>query len=359
MLKGDPTITLQRVMTTKKNLIGLTCSEFEHILVDLGKKPFHGRQVYKWIYKNLVFDFDEMTDIAKDIRAILKESYRVELPEVTNRQKSKDGTEKFLFRLEGGEPVEAVLIPDDNSGRMTLCVSSQVGCSLGCKFCATGKMGFKRDLTIGEIIAQPMIMRQLYGEAAFDNMVFMGMGEPLLNYDNVMAAVDILTDSAGLMLGAKRITISTSGLVKGIRQLADSGSKVNLALSLHASNDKLRRRIMPISNSCKLSELMEAIKYWTSIRTRRVTFEYILFKGLNDSKEHALELAGLVRGIPCKINLLSYNPVDGLDYERPDDEDMDRFAKILYPRTPAVTVRKSKGKDIDAACGQLAGKEKL
>lgn len=347
---------MQRVMTMKKNLCGLTCAEFEHILVESGKKPFHGRQVYKWIYKQMAFDPADWTDIGKDIRASLGEQYRIELPQILDRQKSSDGTEKFLLGLEDGQSIEMVLIPDDASGRMTLCVSSQVGCTLGCTFCATGKMGFKRNLTVGEIVAQPMIMRQLYGDEAFDNMVFMGMGEPMLNYDNVMAAVEILIDSAGLMLGAKRITISTSGLVKEIRRLADSGSKVNLALSLHAANDTLRRRIMPIANSCTLAELMEAITYWTSVRTRRVTFEYILFKGLNDSTEDAMELARLVRGIPCKINLLAYNPVPGLDFGRPSDDDIDRFAQVLYPRTPAVTVRKSRGKDIDAACGQLAGR---
>ena len=341
----------------KKNLYGLTRSEFEQLLVEFGKKPFHGRQLFKWVYKNMVFDFEAMTDLGKELRSKLAKDYRVDLPKIAKHQKSSDGTEKFLFELEDGAAIESVLIPDDASGRMTLCVSSQVGCALGCTFCATGKMGFKRNLTIGEIIAQPIHMRLLYGEDAFDNMVFMGMGEPLLNYDNVMAAVDILTDSAGLMLGAKRITISTSGVVKGIRMLADSGSKANLALSLHAANDVLRRKLMPIANSCKLAELMEAVKYWTSIRTRRVTFEYIVFKGLNDSEAHALELARLVQGIPCKINLLAYNPVDGLDFARPSESEIDRFAQILYPRTPAVTVRKSRGKDIDAACGQLAGRK--
>ncbi|MCK5126599.1 MAG: 23S rRNA (adenine(2503)-C(2))-methyltransferase RlmN [candidate division Zixibacteria bacterium] len=341
----------------KKNLCGYTRSEIEQLLTELGKKTFHGRQLYKWMYKNLVFDFEEMTDLSKDIRAVLSESYRISLPAIANRQKSGDGTEKFLFELDDGQYVESVLIPDDNSGRMTLCVSSQVGCALGCEFCATGRMGFIRDLTIGEIIAQPMTMRKLYGENAFDNMVFMGMGEPLLNYDNVMAAIDILTDSLGMMLGAKRITISTSGVARGIRKLANSGSKVKLAISLHASNNKLRRRLMPIANSYKLPDLMDAIKTWTSVYARRVTFEYILFKGVNDSKEHALELAKLIKGIPCKINLLSYNLVEGLDFERPSDEEVDAFAKILYPRAPAVTVRKSRGKDIDAACGQLAGRK--
>ena len=326
-------------------------------MAELGQKPFRGRQVYKWIYKNRVFDFDQMTDLKKDIRSILQENFYVGLPSVAARQKSEDGTEKFLFELEDHNTIETVLIPDDNSGRMTLCISSQVGCPLGCKFCATGYLGYKRDLTIGEIVGQVLAIREMYGDGAFDNVVFMGMGEPLLNYDNVMATIDIMTDSVGLMVGAKRITVSTVGIVPGIRKLAESGSKVNLALSLNAPNDKLRRELMPVGRVYPLEKVFSAVREWTGVRKRRITFEYILFKGLNDRREHALELADLIKGIPCKINLLAYNPVEGADYQRPEEEDIDRFAEILYPRTPAVTVRKSRGKDIAAACGQLAGKK--
>jgi len=329
----------------------------EQAMVDLGLKPFRGRQVYKWIYKNRVFDFDCMTDLKKEVRAILQDHFYVSLPHVSDRQKSEDGTEKFLFELEDKNLIESVLIPDDNSGRMTLCISSQVGCPLGCKFCATGYLGFTRDLTVGEIVGQVLAVREMFGDEAFDNVVFMGMGEPLLNYDNVMATIDIMTDSVGLMVGAKRITISTVGIAPAIRKLAKSGSKVNLALSLNAPNDKLRRQIMPVTKAFPLKNVMAAIGEWTGVRKRRVTFEYILFKGLNDSHEHALELADLIKGISCKINLLAYNPVEGADYKRPSEADVDRFAQILYPRAPAVTVRKSRGKDIAAACGQLAGKK--
>jgi 23S rRNA (adenine2503-C2)-methyltransferase len=344
-------------MSKATNLCGLTRPEMEQAMVDLDLKPFRGRQVYKWIYKNRVFDFNLMTDLKKEVRSMLQDHFRVGLPIEKARQKSDDGTEKFLFELEDKNVIESVLIPDDNSGRMTLCISSQVGCPLGCTFCATGYLGYQRDLTVGEIVGQVLAIREMYGDDGFDNIVFMGMGEPLLNYDNVMATIDILTDSVGLMVGAKRITISTVGIAPGIRKLAESGSKVNLALSLNAPNDKIRREIMPVTKAFPLKKVMNAVREWTDVRNRRVTFEYILFKGLNDRHEHALELADLVKGIPCKINLLAYNPVKGADFQSPGEDDVDHFAQILYPRAPAVTVRKSRGKDIAAACGQLAGKE--
>lgn len=344
-------------MEVRTNLCGLRRTDFEQALVDLGQKPFHGRQLYKWIYKSRVFDFGRMTDLNKHLRGSLGENYFIGLPKVTAREQSGDGTEKFLFELADGNVIESVLIPDDESGRMTLCISSQSGCPLGCKFCATGYFGFKRNLSAGEIIGQILAIRELYGDEAFDNLVFMGMGEPFLNYDNVMGAVEIMIDSLGLMLSARRITISTSGVVPGIKKLAASGSKVNLAISLHASNDELRRKLMPVAQWHPLPKLMAAIKEWTAVRTRRVTFEYILFRGVNDHEMDAMELAQLVRGIPCKINLMAYNPVAAADFERPTEDAVNCFAQILYPRTPAVTVRKSRGKDISAACGQLAGKK--
>jgi len=350
-------VDLQPVMESKTNLCGLGRAEIETAMADLDLPAFRGRQIYKWIYKNRVFDFEQMTDLKKEIRTRLPNHFRVSLPEIALHQKSSDGTEKFLFQLSDGRAVESVLIPDDNSGRMTLCISSQCGCALGCLFCATGQIGFERNLETGEIVGQLLAVREKYGDGAFDNVVFMGMGEPLLNFDNVMATIEIMTDSVGLMIGAKRITISTVGIIPGIRRLAETGSKVNLAVSLNAPNDKLRRELMPVTKAHPLDKLMKAVREWTDVRKRRVTFEYILFRGVNDSKKHALELADLVKGIPCKINLLAYNPISGVNLRRPDDAEVDRFAEILYPRTPAVTVRKSRGQDIAAACGQLAGKK--
>jgi 23S rRNA (adenine2503-C2)-methyltransferase len=350
-------VRLQKVMTDKTNVCGLSRSGFESLMVELGQKPYRGRQIYKWIYKNRAFDFDHMSDLGKELRAILQDRCYISLPKISAREKAGDGTEKFLFELDDRNVIESVLIPDEESGRTTLCISSQSGCALGCKFCATGYFGFRRDLTVGEIVGQVLVVRELYGDEAFENIVFMGMGEPLLNYDNVMAAIAIMTDSLGLMLGAKRITISTSGVIAGIKKLTASGSKVNLALSLHAASDEKRKKIMPIANRNTLADLMEALRDWAAVRNRRVTFEYILFKGFNDSDDDALALAKLVRGMPCKINLLAYNPVAQAGFIRPSEDDINHFAQILYPRTPAVTVRKSRGKDINAACGQLAGKK--
>ncbi|MDD4050284.1 MAG: 23S rRNA (adenine(2503)-C(2))-methyltransferase RlmN [candidate division Zixibacteria bacterium] len=341
----------------KTNLCGLTRDEFERLMEDVGEKPFRARQLYKWIYKNRVFAFRGMSDLRRDLRLRLQEKYYIGLPQIAARQKSSDGTEKFLLELEDKNVIESVLIEDESSGRTTLCISSQSGCPLGCTFCATGALGFNRNLTVGEIIGQPLVIRDLYGEGAFDNIVFMGMGEPLLNYAAVMTAIDIMTDSLGLMVGARKITISTAGVTSGIRKLTASGSKVNLALSLNAPDDARRRRIMPVTKKYPLAGVLEAVGRWTEVHKRRVTFEYILFAGFNDGEQDALALAALVRGIPCKINLLAYNPIEGGDGQRPGDVVVDRFAQTLYPRAPAVTIRKSRGRDIDAACGQLAGRK--
>jgi len=346
-------------MDSKINLIGLSRAELEQMALDMGEKAYRGRQIFKWIYKRLVFDFEQMTDIRAEVRRVLAQKYEISLPQIIEQRKSRDGTQKLLLELHDGHLIEAVLIFDDDSDRRTLCISSQAGCALGCHFCATGFLGLARNLSAGEIIAQVLLVREQFGDKdAFDNLVFMGMGEPLLNYEKVKTAIDILTDSLGPMLGAKRITVSTSGIVPGILKLAQSGSKVNLAISLNAPDDETRLKLMPVTKSYPLDEIMRAVKKWTKVHARRVTFEYILFKGINDREEDALKLAQLVRGVPCKINLLAYNPVAGAGFERPDEKDVERFAKILYPRTPAVTVRKSRGQDIEAACGQLAGKRR-
>ncbi|MBD3333659.1 23S rRNA (adenine(2503)-C(2))-methyltransferase RlmN, partial [candidate division GN15 bacterium] len=266
---------------------------------------------------------------------------------------------KFLFRLHDGHPIEAVLIPDDDSPRKALCISSQAGCALGCKFCATGTLGLLRDLTPGEIVGQMMYLRDRFGGDAFTNVVMMGMGEPLMNFNNVVTALRIASDSLGMGHPARKITISTSGVSPKIKKLADTGLKTRLAISLHAADQAKRERIMPIAQTFKLDKLMEAIRYYTERTGFRVTFEYIVFEDFNDTMDDVKALARLIQGIPCKINLLAYNPVDGLDFERPSDDKVDWFARQLYPRAPAVTVRKSRGQDIDAACGQLAAKHSI
>ncbi len=339
----------------RPNLLGYTLPQLEQVMLQLGEKPFRAKQLHKWLYLTRQYDFSLMTDFSKQLRTQLVDQFQFEPMNLEYSAKSKDGTEKFLFRLPDGRPVETVLIPDDD--RRTLCISSQSGCALGCRFCATGTLGLLRNLTVGEIVGQLLHVRDLHGDDAFTNVVFMGMGEPLNNYDTVMQAVNIMTNPIGLKVAARRITISTSGVTPKIRKLAESGTKTRLALSLHAATQEKRVKIMPIAETFGLDKLMDAIRYHTMTTGQRVTFEYILFDGFNDTMEDVRALENLVRGIPCKINVLAYNEIPGLDFKRPSDDKVDWFGRMLQPRTPAVTVRKSRGRDIDAACGQLAARQ--
>jgi 23S rRNA (adenine2503-C2)-methyltransferase len=335
--------------------MGYTIDRMENLMVTLGEKPYKGRQLFKWLYNTRQYDFSLMTDLKKELRERLADRYRFDSLDLEYAAKSIDGTEKFLFRLDDNRPVETVLIPDDD--RKTLCISSQAGCALACKFCATGTMGLLRNLTAGEIVGQLVFLRERYGHEAFSNVVFMGMGEPLNNFETTLESVRIMTESSGLGLAAKKITISTSGVTPKIRKLADAGVKTRLAVSLHAATQEKRAQIMPVAQTFKLENLIEAIRYYAETTGQRVTFEYIIFDGFNDTMDDVLALSRLVRGIPCKINILAYNEVPGLDFKRPSDEKVDWFGKQLYPRTPAVTVRKSRGRDIAAACGQLAAEK--
>ena len=332
--------------------MGHTIEQLEDLFVRFGEKPYRGRQLFKWLYNGRQYDFNNMTDLAKELRTKLSERCDIRGLQLDKRTRSADGAEKFLFRLEDGCAIETVLIPDRN--RSTVCLSSQVGCALACRFCATGAMGFRRNLTVGEIVGQLVFLRELYGDDCFTNVVFMGMGEPLLNYENLVNALRIMCSSSGLRIAAKRTCVSTSGIVPKIRELADSGLKALLAVSLNAATQEKRYEIMPVAESYNLEELIEAVRYYTARTGRRVAFEDVLLEGFNDGEEDILALSRLVRGIPCKINLLSYNPVQGLGFGCPSDEKVDWFAKKLHPRAPAVTVRKSRGRDIGAACGQLA-----
>jgi 23S rRNA (adenine2503-C2)-methyltransferase len=340
---------------SKINLLGYTPRQLEDLMVAFGHEAYHGRQLFKWLYKLRQHDFSLITDLSKDLRQRLQQDYDFQGLAMDQSVLSADGTRKFLFRLDDGLAVESVLIPED-VGRRTVCVSSQVGCPLGCRFCATGTVAPSRNLTVGEIVGQLIYIRDHFGEAAFTNIVLMGMGEPLLNLDSVAEAVKIISAGDGLSVSAKKITVSTAGLVTGIRKLADLKLKVRLAVSLNAAIQEKRAALMPVAKTYPLDELMAALRYYTDKTKSRVTLEYILFRGCNDSMEDVLALSRLVRGVPCKINLLAYNPVEGLDFERPSEEVLDWFARQLYPRTPAVTVRRSRGVDIDAACGQLAAK---
>jgi 23S rRNA (adenine2503-C2)-methyltransferase len=338
----------------KINLLGSTIGELENLMLALGEPKYRGRQLFKWFYCLRQSDFKKMSDLPQRVQQKLAKGYIFIGLSVAKKSQSIDGTQKFLFTLHDGKYIETVLIPDKD--KATVCVSSQIGCPLTCGFCATGQMGFMRNLTAGEIIGQLLYLRDLYGDNAFENIVFMGMGEPLLNHDNMIFSIRIISSEIGLSLSAKKITVSTIGIIPQIYKLADSGLKVNLAISLHAATDDKRLCLMPKIKAYPLRDLMEAAKYFARARKRRVTFEYILFDGFNDTIDDVKNLSNLIKGVPCKINLLAYNPIQGSPYRRPSEEKVNEFGKLLYPRVPAVTIRKSRGGDIEAACGQLAGK---
>lgn len=326
-------------------------------MLSLNEKTYHGRQLFRWIYNVSQRDFDCMTDLSASLRETLKDRFCVTGLDLQKRVESSDGTVKYLFRMSDGLPVETVLIPE--ADRKTVCVSSQAGCALACGFCATGTMGLQRDLSVGEIVGQLLFLRETYGIQAFSNVVFMGMGEPLNNYSNLVASIRIMTSPEGLNISPRRITISTSGVTPKIRRLIKEGLKTGLAISLHAANQADREKIMPVAKTFGLDGLMSAIREYTAATRLAVTFEFILFKGVNDTVENAKQLGRLVRGIRCKINVLGYNPVAGLPFERPSDVAVNQFARELSRHVRAVTVRTSRGLDINAACGQLAAKNSM
>ncbi|GAB5518480.1 MAG: 23S rRNA (adenine(2503)-C(2))-methyltransferase RlmN [Rhodothermales bacterium] len=332
----------------------------------LGQPAFRGRQLFKWLYGKGATSFDAMTDLPKAFRAQLAEVAHLSNIELVQLQTASDGTKKGLFALSTGRHIEAVLIPDfedDGSAkRLTVCVSSQVGCAMACTFCATGLMGFQQNLTIGEIHDQVRFMNDLalaeYGRPV-TNIVYMGMGEPLLNYKSVLGSIETLTHADALGMAPRRITVSTVGLAGRIKQLAIDHPKVNLAVSLHAPTDEKRSSIMPVNRKAKtdLTALKEAIQFYTRATGKRITYEYCMFEGCNDTDEDARHLADVVAWAPSKVNLIMYNPVDGLGFNRSTERQLNRFIRILVDRGVTVTVRRSRGQDIDAACGQLAVKE--
>lgn len=339
----------------KINLKDYSLSDFEKLAEKFGKKPYSGRQLFKWIFRHGIEDFSLMTDLGKDFRTELAKQFTISKLEIIEKAKSNDGTTKTLWKTDDGLFIESVIIPDDK--RLTLCMSSQIGCPLECSFCATGKMGFNRNLKAGEIYDQYALTKSgLEDGGQITNLVFMGMGEPLLNYDNLLKSVNLLTNQLGAGLAARKITVSTVGLVNGIYRLAEDNPKLNLAVSLHSAIESTRMKIIPIAGKYPLEKIREASRYYARLSDNRVTFEYLLIKDINDSNADARALADFIRGIPCKINLIVYNPVEGIQYGRPDNSTIEAFRDYLLPRTPAVTLRKSRGIDIAAACGQLAGK---
>ncbi|PKD43603.1 23S rRNA (adenine(2503)-C(2))-methyltransferase RlmN [Rhodohalobacter barkolensis] len=350
----------------KTDLKSLTKAELSTFLEELGLAGYRSDQVFQWLYQKGVSSFDEMTNLSKDLRAKLDEIAEVKKIKVHSKQESSDGTIKFLFELDdpNAYKVEAVMIPDfypdGAANRLTVCVSSQVGCMFGCSFCATGKMGYFRSLTHGEIVDQVQIINELT-EERFDkkitNIVYMGMGEPLHNYKAVVESARIISDPLGIDLSPRRITISTVGLTKQIKQLADEEIGTNLAISLHAADDKKRDEIMPINESLNLEKLEEAVKYHFMKTEQPLTYEYLLFDEFNDSPQDAHNLVKIARWVPSKVNIIMYNNVAGVALKRAREERLNKFMKTLTDQGVTATVRRSRGDDIDAGCGQLAIRE--
>ena len=350
-------------MTTvveKVNLLDLTRTQLKEFMVSIGEKPFRADQLMKWIYHFCIDDFDLMTNINKELRAKLKATAVIEAPHVVTRQDSADGTIKFVMGLKGGQEVETVWIPEKD--RRTLCVSSQVGCALDCSFCSTAQQGFNRNLTVSEIIGQVWRVGQIIGsfgdtgEKPVTNVVMMGMGEPLLNLNNVVPAMELMMEDFGFGLSKRRVTLSTSGVVPALDMLKDK-IDVALAISLHAPNNTLRDELVPINKKYPMEEFLAASKRYVehSRANDKVTVEYVMLEGINDSMEQAHELAHALRDTPSKINLIPFNPYPGSPYKRSSNSRIDRFNKVLQEHGFTVIVRKTRGDDIDAACGQLVG----
>lgn len=343
----------------KANLLDYNLQGLGEFFTQLGEPAYRASQLFKWIHQQGAVDFAHMTNFSQTLRTKLSETATIELPEVTFHQVSKDGTQKWLLKLQCGNAIEMVFIPEDDRG--TLCVSSQVGCALNCRFCSTGAQGFNRNLSTAEIISQIWIAVRTLSkkDGAHDrhvtNVVFMGMGEPLLNFDNVLKASEMMMNDFGYGLSKRRVTLSSSGLVPELEKLSQV-SGISLAISLHAPNDALRDILVPINKKYPLKQLMHLCKhYFDNEPRRRVTFEYVMLDNVNDRMEHARELVKLLEGVPCKLNLIPFNPFPGTEYRRSSSETIATFQNYLINKGINTIVRKTRGDDIDAACGQLAG----
>lgn len=344
----------------KKNIRAISLDEIKAFFESKGDKSFRAKQAYEWLWQKSARSFDEMTNLPKPTRELLNENFVINAVSISTSQISKDRTIKNAFKLYDGNIVEGVLIPTDT--RMTACISSQVGCSLTCAFCATGKMDRLRNLDADEIYDQVVILRKQAEEKygiPLSNIVYMGMGEPLLNYKNVLESVEKITSPEGLGMSPQRITVSTAGIAKMIKKLGDDQVKFNFALSLHAANDEKRNKIMPINEQNSLSALAEALQYFYEKTGTRVTYEYIVFKDFNDDISDAMELERFSRVVPCKVNIIEYNPIGESEFKQTTDARLKKFVGYLESKGVIVNVRRSRGKDIDAACGQLAVKQPL
>lgn len=343
----------------KVNLLNFDRQGLESYFTEIGEKPFRAAQLLKWIYQFGVDDFNEMSNLSKSLREKLNQEAEIKLPQIVTEQHSDDGTIKWLLRLDSGNSIETVFIPENDRG--TLCISSQVGCALECSFCSTAQQGFNRNLTAAEIISQVVIANRSLkciprNERVISNIVLMGMGEPLLNFDNVVSAMNIMLEDNAYGLSKRRVTLSTSGVVPALDRLKEV-SDVSLAVSLHATNDELRNELVPINRKYPIKELLAACKrYISGEKKRKVTVEYVLLDGVNDKPQHARELVKLLKDLPCKVNLIPFNPFPNSGYGTSSKEAIERFRNIVVKGGLITTTRKTRGEDIDAACGQLAGK---
>lgn len=342
----------------KKDIRALSKIELRDFFVANGDKAFRGNQVYEWLWSKGAHIFDDMTNVSKETRAMLENNFVINHIKVDTMQRSEDGTVKNAVRLHDGLVVESVLIP--TLTRTTACVSSQVGCSLDCNFCATSRLKRMRNLEPGEIYDQVLAIdkeSRLYHNRPLSNIVFMGMGEPLMNYNNVIKAIDMITSQEGLAMSPKRIMVSTSGIPKIIKKMADDEVKFKLAVSLHSAIDEVRAKIMPFSKNFPLADLRESLEYWYRKTKSKISFEYVVWKGINDNAEAIAALVKYCKYVPCKVNLIEYNPIDDGEFQQASEESIKAYITALEKADIVVKVRRSRGKDIDAACGQLANKE--
>jgi 23S rRNA (adenine2503-C2)-methyltransferase len=343
--------------TTKKDIRALTKEELRNFFEKQGDKAFRGNQVYEWLWQKSAYTFDDMTNLSKETRHMLETHFVINNIEVTTMQRSSDGTIKNAVKLHDGLIVESVLIP--TATRSTACVSSQVGCSLDCRFCATARLKRMRNLNPDEIYDQVVAIdkeSKLYFNRPLSNIVFMGMGEPLMNYNNVIKAIDKITSPEGLGMSPKRITVSTSGVPKMIKKMADDEVKFNLAVSLHSAIDEVRTTIMPFNETFPLDDLKEALQYWYAKTNRQISYEYVVWKGINDSQKDIDSFVKFCKYVPCKVNIIEYNPIDDGEFQQATSEAIQQYMYHLEKNRIVVNVRRSRGKDIDAACGQLANK---
>ena len=346
-------------MITKKNIRELKLEELINFLKNQNIPSYKAKQIHEWLWKKRAVNFNEMTSLSLSLRDLLEQNFSLNAVKIHKAERSNDGTIKYSLKLHDSKLVEGVLIPSKK--RLTACISSQVGCSLSCTFCATGTLKLERNLNYAEIYDQIFILNEealLNFGKPLSNIVYMGMGEPLLNYENLLKSIELVSSKNGLSMSPKRITVSTAGIAKMIKKLADDEVRFNLAISLHSSDDKKREEIMPINKSINLEELKESIKYFFEKTGTRITYEYILFKDINDSLDDAHELVKFCKSTPCKVNLIEYNSVDNIPFQKASNNKTEKFINFLNEKNVIVNLRRSKGKDINAACGQLVNKLK-